>query len=349
MSQLREALGLSTADGAVVIAEVAQAHDGSLGMAHAHIDAAAAAGADVVKFQTHIADAESTPAEPWRVKFSPQDTTRFEYWQRMEFAEDQWIGLRRHANEVGLGFMSSPFSPEAVELLGRVGVCGWKVASGEVTNLPLIEQMAATGQPVLLSSGMSSLAELDAAVACVRRRGASVAVFQCTTAYPTPADQVGLNLIPELADRYDLPVGLSDHSATVFAGLAAVTLGAQLLEAHLTLSPHMFGPDVPASLTVEQFAQLVTGVRFIETAMANKIDKDRVAADFIELRSTFQKSIVAARPVPAGAKLSLDDLALKKPGTGLPSDALVDLVGRTTRQALDRNTVLSLDHLEPTT
>lgn len=349
MQQFREALGLGSFGGAVVIAEVAQAHDGSLGMAHAHIDAAAAAGADVVKFQTHIADAESTPAEPWRVKFSQQDDTRFEYWQRMEFTEAQWIGLRDHAKDVGLGFMSSPFSPEAVELLIRVGVCGWKVASGEVTNLPLIEKMAATGQPVLLSSGMSSFAELDKAVAAVRRLGAPAAVFQCTTAYPTPPDQVGLNLIQELAARYEIPIGLSDHSATIFAGLAAVTLGAQLLEVHLTLSPHMFGPDVPASLTVEQFKQLVAGVRFIETAMANEVDKDRVAADFADLRSTFGKSIVAARPIPAGVELSHDDLALKKPGTGLPSDALIDLVGRTTRQALERNTVLTLDHLEPIT
>jgi len=345
MQQFREALGLGSTGRALVIAEVAQAHDGSLGMAHAHIDAAAAAGADVVKFQTHIADAESTPAEPWRVKFSRQDETRFEYWQRMEFTENQWVGLREHANEAGLGFMSSPFSPEAVELLTRVGVCGWKVASGEVTNLPLVEQMAATGLPVLLSSGMSSLAELDNAVASVRGLGAPVAVFQCTTAYPTPADQVGLNLIPELADRYGIPVGLSDHSATVFAGLAAITLGAKLLEVHLTLSPHMFGPDVPASLTVDQLAQLISGVRFIETALANPIDKDEVAADFIDLRSTFQKSIVAARPIPAGVELSLDDLALKKPGTGLSSDALLDLVGRTTLQALDRNTVLSLEHV----
>src|SRR5918994_120475 len=129
----------------IVIAEVAQAHDGSLGLAHAFIDAIAAAGADAVKFQTHIAEAESHPSEPWRVRFSPADGTRFDYWKRMEFTEDQWTGLREHAHERGLAFLSSPFSLEAVELLKRVGVAGWKVASGEVSNLELLDAMVRAG------------------------------------------------------------------------------------------------------------------------------------------------------------------------------------------------------------
>src|SRR5918992_3358857 len=123
----------------MIIAEVAQAHDGSLGMAHAFIDAIATTGADAVKFQTHIASAESTPTEPWRIQFSRQDTSRYDYWKRMEFTEAQWSGLKQHADERGLIFLSSPFSIEAVELLERVGVAAWKVASGEVSNRPLFE------------------------------------------------------------------------------------------------------------------------------------------------------------------------------------------------------------------
>src|ERR671925_320777 len=143
-----------------IVAEVAQAHDGSLGTAHAFIDACARAGADAIKFQTHIAAAESTPGEPWRVKFSPQDATRYDYWKRMEFTEEQWHGLKRHADERGLLFLSSPFSPDAVDLLKRVGVAGWKVASGEISNEPMLATMAATGQPVMLSTGMSTNAEI---------------------------------------------------------------------------------------------------------------------------------------------------------------------------------------------
>src|SRR5437870_2808368 len=152
----------------LIVGEVAQAHDGSLGMAHALIDAIATAGADAVKFQTHIAGAESTIAEPWSVRFSVQEESRYAYWRRMEFTEDQWRGLQRHAAERGLLFLSSPFSVEAIDLLTRVGVAAWKVASGEVANLLMLDRMAATGLPVILSSGMSCLDEIDAAVARIR-------------------------------------------------------------------------------------------------------------------------------------------------------------------------------------
>ena len=260
--------------GCIVVAEVAQTHDGSLGMAHAFIDAIAEAGADAVKFQTHIAAAESTPGEPWRVKFSTQDATRYEYWKRMEFTEEQWGGLRKHAEEAGLWFLSSPFSAEAADLLDRVGVAAWKVASGEVGNLPLLERLVRDGRPVLLSSGMSSLEELDAAVQVVRRQGRPLAVLQCTSAYPCTPEQVGLNLIPELRERYGCAVGLSDHSGTIYAGLAAITLGIEALEIHVTFSREMFGPDVPASVTMEELRHLVDGVRFIE-AMAARIPSTR--------------------------------------------------------------------------
>ncbi len=170
-----------------IIGEVAQAHDGSLGMAHAHIDAIAAAGGDAVKFQTHIAVAESTAAEPWRKRFSPQDETRLDYWRRMEFTEDQWLGLRRHADEKSLLFLSSPFSLEATELLYRVGVAGWKVASGEINNFPMLDRMTETGLPVILSTGMSGLAEIDASVARIQASDAPLAVLQCASIYPSPA------------------------------------------------------------------------------------------------------------------------------------------------------------------
>src|SRR5258706_2048327 len=141
--------------GCLIIAEVAQAHDGSLGLAHAFIDAIAAAGADAVKFQTHIAAAESTPAEPFRVKFSKQDASRYEYWKRMEFTEDQWRGLAEHARERGILFVSSPFSIEAVDLLERVGMPMWKIPSGETSNAMLLDRILDTGAPVLLSTWMS--------------------------------------------------------------------------------------------------------------------------------------------------------------------------------------------------
>jgi N-acetylneuraminate synthase len=323
-----------------IVAEVAQAHDGSLGMAHAYIDAVANAGADAVKFQTHIASAESTPGEPWRVKFSPQDTTRYDYWKRMEFTEEQWHGLKKHADERGLKFLSSPFSVEAVELLTRVGVAAWKVASGEVSTIPMFEHMVATGLPIFLSTGMSPLSEIDAAVERVKARAVPLTVLQCTSAYPCPPEKIGLNLIPFFRERYGCGIGLSDHSGTIYPGLAAATLGIEVLEVHITMSREMFGPDVPASVTTSQLRQLVEGIRFIEKMKATPVDKDAVATEMAPLRNLFTKSVVARVDLPAGMVLQEEHLAVKKPGTGIPAAQLSELIGRTLRCSVEADQLL---------
>lgn len=316
------------AERCLIVAEIAQAHDGSLGTAHAYIDAVASAGANAVKFQTHLAHSESTRDEPWRVRFSLQDETRYDYWRRMEFSHDAWVGLREHAHERGLTFISSPFSIEAVDLLDEIGVDAYKVASGEINNLPLLESISATGKPAILSSGMSPWNEIDRAFETLRSRDSDVAVLQCTSEYPCPPELVGLNVISQLRARYSAPVGLSDHSGTIYAGLAAATLGIDVLEIHVTMSREMFGPDVPASVTTSELASLVTGIRFIERATANPVDKDQLAGTFNSLRKAFMKSIVAAREIEKGHVLTLEDLALKKPGTGLAPSLLGTVVGR---------------------
>lgn len=332
--------------GCIIVGEVAQSHDGSLGQAHAFIDAIAAAGADAVKFQTHIAHAESTPGEPWRVKFSRQDASRYEYWQRMEFSESQWAGLKEHAEELGLLFLSSPFSSEAVAMLERLGMAVWKVASGEVSNLPLLAEMARTGKPMLLSSGMSRLAELDTAVALVREAGVPVAVLQCTSMYPCPPDKVGLGMLAAYRDRFGCPVGLSDHSGTIFPGLAAATLGADILEIHVAFSKEMFGPDVASSITTAQLRELVEGVRFIEAMRASDVDKDAMATQLEPLRALFTKSVVVTHDLPAGTRLAPEHLAVKKPGTGIAAARLPELVGRTLRRAVTADALLSETDLE---
>ena len=330
----------------LVVGEVAQAHDGSLGMAHAFIDAISHAGADAVKFQTHIASAESTPGEPWRVKFSSQDETRYEYWKRMEFTEEQWNGLARHAEERNLIFLSSPFSFEAVDLLERVGVPAWKVGAGEISNPPMIERMARTTKPVILSSGMSTWSDLDAAVESVRRWHAPVAVLQCTTSYPCPPEKVGLNVMTEISERYNCPTGLSDHSGTIYTGLAAATLGADILEVHIIFSRECFGPDVPASITTSELKKLVGGIRHIEKILAHPVDKEVMAAELSPLRSVFGKSVVAARDVPARTVLTMDDLALKKPGTGIPARDLEEIVGMRTRRDFAKDEMVLASDLE---
>lgn len=330
-----------------VIAEIAQAHDGSLGLAHAYIDCAARSGADAVKFQTHIAAAESTANEPWRVKFSRQDETRFDYWKRMEFSPAQWAGLKTHAEERRLVFLSSPFSGEAVELLRRLGVAAWKVASGELTNLPMIREMARDGKPLMLSTGMSPLPEIDAAVEAVRKANAPFAVLQCTTQYPSPPEAIGLNVLSELRRRFDCAVGLSDHSGTIYPALAAsAAYQAEIIEVHLTMSRDMFGPDVAASVTPAELRLICDGVRFVENMRGSPIDKARINGDVAALRDVFFKSVVAAQDLPAGTVLTRAHLDLKKPGNGIPAAQLDAVIGKTLRHAISRDGQLKFEDIQ---
>lgn len=311
-----------------IIGEIAQAHDGSLGAAHAYIDAIAAAGADAVKFQTHIADAESTLAEPWRTKFSLQDETRLDYWRRMEFSKTQWQGLKTHALDKGLMFLSSPFSLEAFELLDRLGVAGWKVASGEITNFPLLSAMGATDKPIMLSCGMSDFDEIDAAVGCFENTADRLAVMQCSSIYPTAPEHVGLNLLQEFRSRYGCAVGLSDHSATIYPSLASVMAGAQVIEVHVTLSRDQFGPDVVASVTPDELRQIVEGARFIEKMQRNPIDKSSILPETAPLRQIFLKSVVATSDLTAGTVLTRENITTKKPGTGIPANRYEACIGQ---------------------
>ncbi|WP_196804816.1 N-acetylneuraminate synthase family protein [Methylopila sp. M107] len=324
-----------------VIAEIAQAHDGSLGQAHAYIDCAARAGAHAVKFQTHIASAESTAAEPWRVKFSKQDATRYDYWRRMEFSPEQWAGLKTHADEMGLIFLSSPFSGEAVELLRRLDMAAWKVASGELTNLPMIREMTRDGRPIMLSSGMSPLSEIDAAVEVVRAAGSPFATFQCTTRYPSPPEAIGLNVLDELRARYGSAVGLSDHSGTIYPALAASAAHAiEIVEVHLTMTRELFGPDVVASVTPAELRQIVDGTRFIDRMRAAPLDKSTLDPSVAGMRDIFLKSVVAARDLKAGSVVTREDLGLKKPGAGIPAAEVDTLVGRRLAHDVTRDAAL---------
>ena len=329
-----------------IVMEVAQAHDGSLGMAHAFIDVAAEAGVDAVKFQTHIAEAESTLEEPFRVKFSVQDKTRYDYWKRMEFTAEQWRGLADHVREKGLEFLSSPFSFEAVELLDQIGMPAWKVGSGEVGNTLLIDEMIKTGKPILLSSGMSSWEELDQAVEMIQSAGVPLMVYQCTSRYPCKPEDVGLGLIKIMQDRYKTPVGLSDHSGTIYPGIAAVALGAASVEVHITLSRYAFGPDVSASVTPEELKQMVKGIRMVEASLSSNLDKNELALKMGDLKTVFGRSVVTRKALSRGAVLSLENLILKKPGGGIPPSGLASLIGRKVKHDIDRDTFISKEDLE---
>mgnify|MGYP001168165792 CR=1 FL=1 len=328
-----------------IIAEIAQAHDGSLGTAHAYIDAVAAAGADAIKFQTHIASEESTPDEPFRVQFSKQDSNRYEYWKRMEFTEEQWEGLRDHCKDTGITFLSSPFSEAAVDLLENLNMPAWKIASGEVSNIPMLTKIAETSKPVLLSTGMSDLSEIQNILSFLQEYNIPVLVFQTTTAYPCPPEQIGINNIPVLRELFDIPVGLSDHSGTIYSPLAASALEIDMLEIHVTFSRQTFGPDVPASITIDELSEVVKGIRYIERMINNPVDKNQIAQELKPLRDLFAKSIVAKDNLNAGHLLTSEDLAFKKPGTGLPPSEAPHLLGKQLKNSIKADKPILLEDI----
>lgn len=326
---------------AYLIAEVAQAHDGSLGTAHALIEAAFDAGADAVKFQTHIADAESTRDEPFRVKFSEQDATRLDYWRRMEFTREQWAGLAEHAGALGLHFLSSAFSLEAVSLLRSLDVPAWKIASGEVRTEGLVDAICADGRPVLMSTGMSPWSDIDTAVARISTAGVPLAVLQCVSRYPTPLAEIGLNVIDEIGKRYSCPSGLSDHSGQPWPAMAAIVRGAAVVELHIALSERMFGPDAPSSLTVEQFRMVSDLRNAVATMDAHPCDKDVVAGELASLRTMFGRSLAPKFNLMAGSTITAEMLSAKKPGTGIPEAEMKNLVGRIAARDLSPDRLLT--------
>ena len=329
-----------------IIAEIAQAHDGSLGMAHAYIDAVAKTGCNAIKFQTHIAAAESSVHEPFRVKFSKQDHTRVEYWKRMEFTLEQWKDLKQHCDDVGLEFLSSPFSNAAVDLLEEVGVKRYKIGSGEVNNFVLLEKIAQTKKPVIISSGMSSFDELDKTVSFLKSRKVDYSILQCTTAYPTKPEQFGLNVIKELKNKYDnVTIGFSDHSASTAACIAATALGAEILEFHVVFDKEMFGPDAKASLTMAETTQLVTAVRNIQIAIQNPIDKSD-NKQFKQLKSIFEKSLAINKDLKKGDAISFSDLETKKPkGFGILASEYESVIGKRVNKNLNQWSFLNYEDI----
>ena len=329
-----------------IIADVGQAHEGSLGILHSYIDALSNTGVDAVKFQTHIAQAESSQYEPFRVKFSYEDETRFDYWKRMEFTLAQWRGIKNHCDEVGLKFISSPFSNAAVNLLENVGIDTYKIGSGEVNNFLMLEMIAKTGKDIILSSGLSSFPELDESVAFLGKFENNLSILQCTTKYPTQAKDIGLNLIGELKHRYNLPTGLSDHSGTIFPSLSATSIGADILEFHVVFDKKMFGPDSMASLTLDEISLLVTGVRFIEESLNNIIDKND-NSQFKELKSIFEKSLALNKDKKTGETIEFDDLEAKKPfGYGIPAKNYKSVLGKQINKDLKKWNFLTKNDID---
>jgi len=329
-----------------VIAEVAQSHDGSIGLAHSFIDEISRCGADAVKFQTHFADEESTYDEPWRVKFSHQDKTRFDYWRRMEFSREEWFELASHAQAKGLDFLSSPFSNAAVELLREIGQKFWKVGSGEIYNEPLISDIIQDEIPILFSSGMSSIKDLEEVINLAKEKNKKFAILQCTSMYPCPPEYWGIENILELKSKFNCPVGYSDHSGSIFPSIAARTLGASFIEVHVTFSKSMFGPDVSSSIDFNELKNLIRGIRMLDESFENSKQKDQNITQSKSILKNFSRSVALKKDLPKGAKITLDDLTMKKPGGGFTYSKMKNIIGKRLKHDKSKRRILSKEDFE---
>lgn len=301
-----------------IIAEIGSVHDGSFGNACKLIEAAANTGANAVKFQTHMAEAETLNNAPSPSYFSSEP--RYDYFNRTSFSLNQWKELKLIADSNNIEFMSSPFSNESVDLLEEIGIDIYKIPSGEVTNDYMLEKISKLKKDIILSSGMSSWDELDHAVEVVIAANSisKLSVLQCTSHYPCPPDKIGLNIMGEIRERYNVQTGLSDHSIGLAAPFAAVSLGASIIEKHFTFSKLMYGSDAIHSMEPSDFTKMVNGIREIETMLRKQTNKDKIISEFTDMENIFEKSIVSICDIPPFSVIDKNMIGIKKPGSGIP-------------------------------
>jgi N,N'-diacetyllegionaminate synthase len=313
-----------------IVAEAGVNHNGDPALARRLVDAAAESGADAVKFQTFRVDALLTRAAPkagYQVETTGVDESQRDMLARLELDTAVLAELKERAAKRALTFFSAPFDEESADVLDRLGVALFKVPSGEITNLPLLRHLASKGRPIILSTGMSSLEEVDRAVAAIRAAGnPPLAVLHCLSAYPAPAAEVNLRAMDALAARCGCPVGFSDHTLGIEIAVAATARGAAIIEKHLTLDKSLRGPDHRASLDPAEFAGMVRAIRAVESALGD--GTKRPMPSELDTRRVARKSLVAARPLRAGARLGAGDVLIKRPGTGISPADLDKAIGR---------------------
>ena len=325
-----------------LIAEIGSVHDGSFGNAKKAVQLAAMCGADVVKFQTHIASAETTRNAPQPGYF--KDEQRYDYFDRTAFSVSQWRELKLFCDENTIEFMSSPFSEEAFHILEEIGVTSYKIASGEITNTRLLSLVGKSGKTVYLSTGMSDWNEICTALDLLE--GAPVVLMQCSSIYPCPPEKVGINVISQFIKRYGskYSYGFSDHTSGYAASVCAVTVGADYIEKHLTFSKYMYGSDAKNSFEPQEFSLLSRILKEAVIIRDSIVDKNDLEP-YKEMRHIFQKSIYLKQPASAGTVITDDMLTYKKPASGLrPADSCM-AIGKALVRDLGTEEALQLEHL----
>ncbi|MGH3049693.1 MAG: N-acetylneuraminate synthase family protein [Gaiellaceae bacterium] len=323
-----------------VVAEAADAHLGSLDTAKEMALQAKLAGADAVKFQHHLPDEEMLRDVPMSDNF---EEPLYDFLVRHALTLDQHAELLGYCREIGIRYLCTPFSHAAARELDSIGVDSFKIGSGELTDIPSLVKIAGLGHPMLVSTGMATLEEIDETVAALRETSVPLALMNCVSEYPPVYEDMNLRTIRVLQERYpDLPVGHSDHTPDLYTSFAAVTLGAHAIEKHVILDKRQPGPDQSVSVDMPELHQLVGGIRKIEAALGSeKAVHEREA----EIRAWAHRSVVSLQAIPAGATIAEEMVWTKRPGTGIPSKQLSEVIGRVAARDIEANALLSWDDL----
>ena len=330
-----------------IIAEAGVNHNGDVKLAKRLINVAAEAGADAVKFQTFKAErmvSVTAPKAEYQLQTTDAAESQLEMLQHLELSPEAHRELHAYCQERGVLFMSTPFDEESIDLLDELGVPVFKIGSGEITNWPFLEYVARKGKPIILSTGMSYLSEVDEAVRVIRDAGCDqLVLLHCVSNYPADPADANLRAVQTMAMAFGVPVGYSDHTPGIEVALAAVALGACVIEKHFTLDRSLSGSDHRASLEPDELTALVQGIRTVEAALGH--GRKEPAASEANTAAVARKSLVAARDIPAGTKLTEGLIAIKRPGTGLPPAMRLYLIGRTVRMGIPAETLLTLEML----
>jgi N-acetylneuraminate synthase/N,N'-diacetyllegionaminate synthase len=334
--------------GLIVVAEVGVNHNGDTDLALRHLRAAVASGADAVKLQTFRAEelaSASAGMAAYQRTSAPSGSQR-EMLAKLELGADALRALFAEAEHAGVVFFSAPFDPRSVELLAALGARWMKVPSGEITHTDLVREVGRTGLPTVMSTGMAMLDEVRSAVSLHQESGGGpLALLHCVSSYPAPLERMELRAMVTLREAFGVPVGLSDHSIGRDAAVAAVALGADVIEKHFTVDPTLPGPDQAMSMAPDEFAAMVDTLRRVRSGLGS--GEKRPTVDEAEISAVARRSIVTARPVRAGAVIAREDLAFKRPGTGLAPAEVGRVIGKRARTDIAADRLLALDDLEP--
>lgn len=314
-----------------IIAEAGVNHNGDIGLAHQMIDAAKKAGADIIKFQTakpELVISKFAEKADYQKVTTGTNESQLEMCRKIHLKFEDYVELKKHCEEVGISFLSTPFDLPSIEFLSELGCELWKIPSGEITNMPYLIKIAKTGKPVLLSTGMCTLQEIRTTVDLLKANGCGeITLLQCTTEYPAPYDEVNLNTLSTLKNEFNCSVGFSDHTKGIVVPLAAVAMGAEVIEKHFTLDKNMTGPDHKASIEPDELKALVDGIRIIELAKGSA-EKNPTPSE-IKNRDIARKSIVAARDIKCGEQFTEENITSKRPGNGISPMKWNEVIGKT--------------------